>query len=82
MLALVTRAGESCKIVLCGDINQKDVRGKSGLEWLFELRSKHNLPGVRVVNFDCTSDVIRSGLVRSVITALIRDKCTKGIIDA
>ena len=73
MLAIVTRISDQCKLVLCGDINQRDIRGESGLEWLLSFAERHSLQGIGVVNFDSPDDVVRGGFVRDVAIGLMKD---------
>lgn len=74
MLAIVTRISDQCKLVLCGDLNQRDIRGESGLEWFLNFAQRHNLKGVGIINFDSVDDIVRGGLVREVAIGLMKDK--------
>lgn len=74
MLAIVTRISDQCKLVLCGDLNQRDIRGESGLEWFLNFAQRHNLKGVGIINFDSVDDIVRGGLVRDVAIGLMKDK--------
>jgi phosphate starvation-inducible PhoH-like protein len=73
MLAVITRIGDNCKLVVSGDLNQRDVRGESGLKWLLDFTRRHNLRGVSVINFDSPDDIVRGGLVRDVAIALMKE---------
>jgi phosphate starvation-inducible PhoH-like protein len=73
MLAVITRVGDDCKIVCSGDLNQKDVRGESGLKWLLDFVQRHNIRGVGVVNFDSPADIVRGGLVRDIAIGLMKE---------
>ena len=73
MLAIVTRISDSTKLILCGDVNQRDIKGESGLEWFLSFAERHNLSGVGIVNFDSVDDIIRGGLVREVAIGLVKD---------
>jgi len=73
MLAVVTRIGDNCKLVVSGDLNQKDVRGESGLKWLLDFTRRHNIRGVGVINFDSPDDIVRGGLVKDVAIALMKE---------
>lgn len=42
MIALMTRVGQDCKIIVCGDIAQKDIKGDSGLGMLIDLYDKYD----------------------------------------
>lgn len=41
MICLLTRVGMDCKLIICGDIAQKDIKGDSGLGMLMELYNKY-----------------------------------------
>jgi phosphate starvation-inducible PhoH-like protein len=71
--SIVTRVGEGCKLVLCGDIRQKDIRGTSGLEWFIDFYQRHNIPGVAHIQFTI-DDCVRSGFVRDVLSGIEADK--------
>lgn len=73
MLAVVTRVSDSCKLVLCGDLNQRDIKGESGLEWFFHFVQRHGIQGVGIVNFDDINDIVRGGLVRDIAVGLVKD---------
>lgn len=73
MLAIVTRISDNTKLVLCGDLNQRDIRGESGLEWFLNFAQRHSLKGVGIINFDSVDDIIRGGLVRDVAIGLVKD---------
>lgn len=65
---ILTRAGDGTKIILDGDPGQIDLLpGKSGLLDIVERLM--GVDGIRIVHFD-RSDVVRSGLVKRVLTAL------------
>ena len=74
MLAIVTRISDQCKLVLCGDLNQRDIRGESGLEWFLNFAERHELKGVGIINFDSVDDIVRGALVRDVAIGLMKDK--------
>ena len=73
MLAVVTRIGDQCKLIVSGDLNQKDVHGESGLKWLLDFVKRHNIRGVGIVNFDSPSDIVRGGLVRDIAIGLMKE---------
>lgn len=73
MLAIVTRISDNTKLVICGDINQRDIRGESGLEWFLNFAKRHNLTGVGIINFNSVDDIVRGGLVREVAIGLVKD---------
>lgn len=59
MKMFLTRIGEGSKVVVNGDIMQKDIRTGSGLEHMLGLIEKYDLP-VPVIEFDI-NDIVRSG---------------------
>lgn len=45
MAAILTRIGMDCKMVICGDIAQKDIKGESGLKMLMDIKENYdNVP--------------------------------------
>lgn len=59
---LTLRNGEDSKMVICGDIKQKDIKTESGLETIIDLSDKYHVPWdlIEFTNEDCTrSDVVR-----------------------
>ena len=73
MLAIVTRVGENCKIIVSGDLNQRDIKGDSGLKWLIDFVERHEVAGVGMINFDSVNDICRSGLAREIAIGLVQD---------
>ena len=67
---LVTRIGEDSKMLLNGDLNQSDLRGRNGLQELVEMIEDQNLL-IPVVRFT-TSDVERSKLCQLWVEAYER----------
>lgn len=74
MQSIVTRVSDNCKIVLCGDILQKDIRGESGLEWFMSFAKRHKLRGVGIIDFSDPEDIVRGGLVRDISIGLAKDR--------
>lgn len=66
MKMFLTRIGHDCKVVVNGDIQQKDVRGICGLEDAVKRIS--HIPSVKVVEFG-RGDVVRSGLTQEIVEA-------------
>jgi phosphate starvation-inducible PhoH-like protein len=64
MKMFLTRIGEGCKVVINGDIQQSDIRGKNGLSNAIDLLD--GLPDVYIHEFE-REDIVRSGLVRDII---------------
>jgi phosphate starvation-inducible PhoH-like protein len=59
---LITRVGENSKLLINGDLKQKDIPVFSGLAWLLQQIEKYYLP-VPVIEFDL-NDCQRSGICK------------------
>lgn len=66
MKMFVTRFGVNCKMIVNGDLSQKDIRERSGLEDAINRLSY--IPSVKFINFT-KEDTVRSGLVAEFIQA-------------
>ena len=66
MKLFLTRIGENCKVIIDGDIEQKDIRGTSGLK--DAVTRLKGIPSIRVVEFE-VDDIVRSGIVKEIIKA-------------
>lgn len=64
MKLFLTRIGQYSRVVVNGDIAQKDIKGLSGLE--DATRRLSNCPGVDIVEFT-EDDIVRSGLVKEIL---------------
>jgi phosphate starvation-inducible PhoH-like protein len=64
MKMFLTRIGESCKVVVNGDVRQSDIRGPNGLA--DAVNRVEGLAGVFVHEFG-REDIVRSGLVRALM---------------
>ena len=64
MKMFLTRMGQNCKMIVNGDISQKDIQGLSGLEDAIDHVSY--IPTVALVKFS-RADVVRSGLCQEII---------------
>lgn len=71
LITLITRVGEFSKLFVCGDPDQSDINGKSGLVPIMNLfddeESREN--GIHVFKFT-EDDVVRSGLVKFILKKL------------
>lgn len=74
MKSVVTRISDKCKLVLCGDENQKDIHGESGMMWLLKFAERHNIKSIGVVDFNDPEDIVRGGFVKDVAIGLMKDK--------
>ncbi len=63
MRMLLTRVGEDCKVVVCGDTRQTDVEGRNGLEDAFELLE--GIPDLGFVEFTAAC-IVRHPLVQKI----------------
>ncbi|QDP60462.1 MAG: putative PhoH-like protein [Prokaryotic dsDNA virus sp.] len=61
MKSIVTRIGENCQLILCGDPAQTDIKGENGLDFITRIIFKYNVHGADVVEFG-PDDVVRSGI--------------------
>jgi phosphate starvation-inducible protein PhoH and related proteins len=66
MKMFVTRFGVNCKMIINGDLSQKDIREKSGLDDAIDKLAY--IPAVKIINFT-REDTVRSGLVAEFIQA-------------
>jgi len=66
MKLFLTRLGEGCKVVINGDLKQKDIKGKSGLEDAIE--TLRHLTSIGFTTFT-KEDIVRSGLVQEIVEA-------------
>ena len=64
MKMFLTRIGENCRVVVNGDIRQKDITGPSGLE--DAVKRLTHIPSVKHIEFT-KADIVRSGLVQEII---------------
>jgi len=74
MQSIVTRVSDQCKLILCGDILQKDIQGESGLEWFMSFAKRHDLKGVAVIDFSDPSEIVRGGLVKDIAIGMMKDR--------
>ena len=74
MQSIVTRVSDNCKLILCGDILQKDIQGESGLEWFMSFSKRHNLKGVAVIDFNSPDEIVRGGLVKDIAIGMMKDR--------
>jgi phosphate starvation-inducible PhoH-like protein len=66
MKMFLTRIGQDTKVVVNGDITQKDIRGESGLADAIAKLSY--IPSVKCIQFT-RDDIVRSGLVQEIVQA-------------
>lgn len=64
MKLILSRIGENCQYIIDGDISQKDIRGKSGLE--DAAARLEGIKGIEVVHF-LDADIVRSAMCKKII---------------
>lgn len=67
LVRIITRLGHNSKIIICGDIEQRDLNGKAPILDLIKKVRKH--PSVGVIRFD-NDDILRSGFVKEILKLL------------
>lgn len=73
MKAIVTRISDRCKLIISGDLSQRDIKGESGLKWFLDFVKRHKIKGVEVINFDSPEDIVRGGVVKAIAIGLAKD---------
>jgi phosphate starvation-inducible PhoH-like protein len=66
MKLFLTRIGEDCKVIIDGDIDQKDIAGMSGLQ--DAVNRLQNVDKIGIVEFT-VDDVVRSGMCKEILMA-------------
>ena len=63
----MTRVGQNCKILFCGDFQQSDLKNGTEKDGILNFqRILQNMPEFEVVEYGI-EDIVRSGLVKSYI---------------
>lgn len=69
MKMFLSRTGENCKVIIDGDLDQKDVTGMSGLKDAVDrLTVRKRIRGIEHVEFT-VDDIVRSGIAKQIIIA-------------
>ena len=63
--SIITRVGENCRVIFCGDFRQSDL-GKNGLEEFVSVLKR--MDSFDLIDFEI-KDIVRSDFVKSYITA-------------
>lgn len=73
---ILTRAGENCKLILAGDINQSELKDRSGLKKLMEMvEANPELEAITgMVDFNRPSDIVRSAACKAWTMAFYREE--------
>ena len=66
MMLFLTRIGQNCKVIIDGDLGQKDISGISGLQ--DAINKLRHVNSINVVEFGI-NDVVRSGIVKDILIA-------------
>lgn len=74
---LVTRQGYNCKMVLCGDVSQSELRERSGLKYIMDMAKRHENLTLGLVDFNETSEIVRSPIVKEWIIAFNKEESTQ-----
>lgn len=83
--SIITRVGESSRIIFCGDTRQDDLNNSrnrndvSGLSSFIQVLNR--IPSFRVVNFG-VEDIVRSGLVKEYIIAKDNFESNRNVVHA
>lgn len=64
MKMLLTRVGHNCKVIVCGDLDQSDIQGESGLA--DAARKTKNMRQADTVQFDM-DDCVRSDFAKAIL---------------
>ena len=81
--SIITRVGESSRIIFCGDTRQDDLNNSrnrndvSGLGSFINVLNR--IPSFRVINFG-VEDIVRSGLVREYIIAKDKYETNRNVV--
>lgn len=78
---LITRFGQNCKMILCGDVGQDDLtserfRETSGFSEVMDILDLIEYPSYKAIEFT-VDDIVRSGFVREYIIAKMDHEAEK-----
>lgn len=66
----LTRVGENTQVIVCGDVNQVDIPGDSGLPIVVEMIERYDIPA-DIIEFTA-DDVVRSATAKSWVKAFAK----------
>lgn len=69
---IMTRQGKNCTMVLAGDIQQSELKEKSGLRTLIDIAAQSPFVDLGVVNFNNKGDIVRGEATKNWIIAFER----------
>lgn len=75
---LVTRIGVNAKLLINGDLKQKDINESSGLQWIIQNIHNYNLP-IPVVEFEI-DDCQRSGICRMWLEVMDKESSKPNVV--
>lgn len=61
--AIVTRIGDNCQVILCGDPAQTDIKGENGLDFIVKIIKDYCVEESESITF-YPEDIVRSGITR------------------
>lgn len=67
--SMLTRVTEYGKLILIGDSSQKDLKGKSGLQWFSEFVERHKLQDHVAILKATSEDIVRGEFCKAVVQA-------------
>lgn len=70
--SIVTRIGENCQLIFCGDPKQHDIDGQSGIEFLEYIITKYKIPNTDISKFT-SRDIVRSGICKDFVMAFEKE---------
>jgi len=71
MVLFTTRIGDNCKVVINGDVLQKDIKERSGLSMLLDIARRYEID-LSLVEFE-EGDIVRSALCRQFVIAYMKE---------
>lgn len=75
LYTMLTRMEEGAKLILIGDPNQSDIRGKNGIDWLCEFVEKNPELTQHIKVIKATSnEIVRGGLCKAMVRAKEKEK--------
>lgn len=69
MYTMITRIGETGKLIILGDPTQRDLNGEDGITWLKKFVSRHKLYEHFAFIEATSEDIVRSGLCKDIVQA-------------
>lgn len=75
LYTMLTRVEDGAKLILIGDPNQSDIKGKNGMDWLCEFvgNNPELTNHIKIIKAD-SDDIVRSGLCKAMVKAREKEK--------